>query len=154
MKLSIQAGSTGVSVNIFVQDSDASNGAGLTGLTSSAVSAFYAHPRAQAMEIPLVALSSAAATYSSGGFIEISSANMPGWYRLDIPNGAFASNSRCISVHLEGPEDMAPVPLEIELTAWNNQDPVRGGLTALPNANAAASGGLIINGANTTTVWN
>jgi hypothetical protein len=37
---------------------------------------------------------------------------------------------------------MAPVALEIELTAWDNQDTVRGGLTALPNAAAGATNGL------------
>jgi hypothetical protein len=42
--------------------------------------------------------------------------------------------------------------LEVELTAVDNQDSVRGGMTALPNAAAAASGGLLINGTNTGTV--
>jgi hypothetical protein len=37
---------------------------------------------------------------------------------------------------------MAPVTLEIELTAWDNQDSVRGGMTALPNAAAGATNGL------------
>jgi hypothetical protein len=154
MKLSVQAGSTSVSVNIFIQDSSSTTGAGLTGLAynTASLTAYYAPQRSTAMQIPLVTLAAVTSSYTSGGFKEIDATNMPGWYRLDLPDGALTSG-RFVSVHLKGAANMAPLPLEIELTAWNNQDAIRGGLTALPNANAAASGGLVINGANSTTVW-
>jgi hypothetical protein len=38
------------------------------------------------------------------------------------------------------------IDFEIELTGWDNQDGVRGGMTALPNAAAEAAGGLITRG--------
>jgi len=86
-----------------------------------------------------------------GGFVEIDSTHCPGLYRLDIPDAALASG-RFVTIMLSGAANMAPVLLEIELTGWNNQDAVRGGLTALPNANAAASGGLITAGSSTNQI--
>lgn len=151
MKLSILAGSTSQTINIFIQDSSSSTGAGLTGLVynSASLTAYYGLPKAAAVAITL-ATQTVTGAYSSGGFVEISSANMPGWYRLDIPDAALASG-RYVCLHLKGATNMAPLPIEIELTAWNNQDAVRGGLSALPNAAAAASGGLLISGSNAGT---
>lgn len=150
-KLSIKAGATSITVNLFIQDSSSTTGAGLTGLAFNTASlvAYYALPAAAAVAITL-ATQTVTGGYSSGGFVEISSANMPGWYRFDVPNAAIASG-RFSSIHLKGATNMAPMPLEIELTGWDNSDGVRGGMTALPNAAAAAANGLMINGANSGT---
>jgi hypothetical protein len=147
MKLSIQVASTSQTVNVFVQDSSSTTGAGLTGLAfnSAGLTAYYALPKAAAVAITLATLAAVTTAWSSGGFKEIDATNMPGWYRLDIPDAALASG-RFVSIHLKGATNMAPLPLEIELTGWNNQDAVRGGLTALPNANAEAAGGLYTRG--------
>lgn len=147
MKLSIVAGATSQTVNVFVRDSSSTTGGGLTGLVfnSASLTAYYALPKAAAVAITLATLAAVTSAYSSGGFKEIDSANMPGWYRFDIPDAALASG-RFVSIHLKGAANMAPLPIEIELTAWNNQDAVRGGLTALPNAAAEAAGGLYTRG--------
>lgn len=141
-KLSVVAGATSVTVNLFIQDSTSTTGAGKTGLAynTASLTAYYALPAAAAVAITL-ATQTAAGAYSSGGFVEIDATNMPGWYRFDVPNAAIASG-RFSSIHFKGAANMAPLPLEIELTAWNNQDAVRGGMTAMPNAAAGASGGL------------
>lgn len=142
-KLSIIAGATSQTVNVFIADSSSTTGAGLTGLAfnTASLTAYYALPKAAAVAITLATLAAVTSAYSSGGFKEIDSTNMPGWYRFDVPDAAIASG-RFVSIHLKGATNMAPLPLEIELTAWNNQDAVRGGLTALPNANAGATNGL------------
>lgn len=152
-KLAIQVASTSQTINIFVRDSSSTTGGGLTGLVFNTASlvAYYALPRAAAVQITLATLAAATSAYSSGGFKEIDATNMPGWYRLDLPDAAIASG-RFVSIHLKGAANMAPLPLEIELTGWNNQDAVRGGLTALPNANAAAANGLPILGTNATAI--
>jgi len=152
MKLSIQAGSTSQTVNVFIQDSTSTTGAGLTGLAynSAGLTAYYGLPRAASAAITL-ATQTVTGAFSSGGFVEVDATNMPGIYRFDIPNAAIASGIFS-DIYLKGATNMVPCVLEIALTAWNNQDSVRGGMTALPNANAAASGGLIINGSNTGTV--
>lgn len=120
-KLSILAGATSVTVNLFIADSSSTTGAGLTGLAYNTASlvAYYALPAAAAVAITL-ATQTVTGAFSSGGFVEISSANMPGWYRFDIPNAAIASG-RFSSIHFKGATNMAPLPLEIELTAVNNQ---------------------------------
>ncbi len=147
MKLSIQAGSTSQTVNVFIQDSSSNTGAGLTGLVfnTSGLTAYYGLPKAASVQITLATLAAVTSAWSSGGFKEIDATNMPGWYRFDIPDAALASG-RFVSVHFQGAANMAPLPLEIELTGWNNQDATRGGMTALPNANAEAAGGLYTRG--------
>lgn len=148
MKLSILAGATSQTVNVFIRDSTSTTGAGLTGLVfnSAGLTAYYALSKAAAVQITLATLAAITTAWSSGGFKEVDATNMPGWYRLDIPDAALASG-RFVSIHLKGATNMAPLPLEIELTAWNNQDGVRGGMTALPNAAAEAAGGLYTRGA-------
>lgn len=147
MKLSIQAGSTSQTVNIFIQDSSSVTGAGLAGLVynTASLTAYYALSRAAAVSITLATLAAVTSAYSSGGFKEIDATNMPGWYRFDIPDAALASG-RFVGFLFKGATNMAPLPIEIELTAWNNQDSVRAGLTALPNAAAEAAGGLYTSG--------
>lgn len=143
MKLSIQVASTSQTINVFIQDSSSLTGEGLAGLAynSDSLTAYYALPKAAAAVITLVTLAAITTAWSSGGFKEIDATNMPGWYRLDIPDAALASG-RFVSIQLKGATNMAPLPIEIELTGWNNQDAVHGGMTALPNVAAGASGGL------------
>jgi hypothetical protein len=144
MKLSILAGSTSQSVNVFIQDSSSTTGAGKTGLVYTGITAYYtfAGANATATSITMATLATVTTAYASGGFIEISSANMPGVYRFDLPNAVLAaSKGRSVLVYLTA-TGAAPCPLEIELTGWDNQDGVRAGLTALPNVAAGASGGL------------
>lgn len=152
MKIEVKAGATSVSIMVFIQDSSSSTGAGLTGLVynTSSLVAYYTlmGASATATAISLATLAAINSAYSSGGFKEVHAINMPGWYRLDIPNAALASG-RCVSIMLHGAANMAPCPIEIALVAWDNQDTVRGGLTALPNAAAEASGGLITRGTGT-----
>lgn len=150
MKLSLVAGTTSKSIDIFIQDSSSTTGAGLTGLVfnSGSLTAYYHRPGGSATVITLATLAAITSAWSSGGFKEVDATNMPGMYRLDIPDAVLAASAAWATVMLKGATNMAPVVLEIELTAWNNQDGVRGGMTALPNAAAAASGGLPILGTN------
>ena len=143
MKLSLKAGTTSKMVDIFVQDSSSTTGAGLTGLVynSGSLTAYY-HRENDAAATAITLATMTVGTWATGGFKEISSANMPGLYQLGIPDAALASGSKYVIIMLKGASNMAPVVLEIELTAWDNMDATRGGLSALPNANAAANGGL------------
>ena len=132
-----------MSVGLFIQDSSSTTGAGLTGLVfnSSGLTCYAVVPGSSAAAITLATLAAANSAWATGGFKEIDATNMPGWYRFDIPNTNI-STGRSVCIHFKGVTNMAPLPLEISLTGWNNQDAVRGGLTALPNAAAGANGGL------------
>ncbi len=150
-KESVLAGTTSHSVNIFIQDSSSTIGAGLSGLVfnTSGLAASYSFTgaNATATDITLATLAAVNSAFSSGGFKEINSTKQKGGYRLDIPNAALAAgNGQTVTFELHGATNMAPCWFEIELTAWNNQDGVHGGMTALPNAAAGAASGLAIVG--------
>jgi hypothetical protein len=124
--LSILAGATSQSVNVFIQDTRVGTGAGLTGLVfnTAGLTAYYSFSGAvaTATSITLATLALITTAYSSGGFKEIDATNMPGWYRLDLPNAALATaKGRQVSLHLQGAANMAPCVLKIELTAVDNQ---------------------------------
>lgn len=152
-KLSVLAGATSQSVNVWIQDSSSTTGAGLSGLVfnSSGLIAYYtfAGANASSVQITLATLAAVNSAYSSGGFKEIDATNMKGLYRLDLPNAAIAAaKGRSVTIILGGATNMAPCVLEVELTGWDNQDAVHGGMSALPNAVAGAAGGLLISGSN------
>jgi hypothetical protein len=148
MKLALVKGATSVQVAVFVRDSSVTTGAGLTGLVfnTSNLAAYYWRPGGTATAITLATLANAQAAWSSGGFVAVDATNMPGLYRLDIPNAVLASGVDTCYVMLRGAANMEPVTIEIQLTSANLNDAVRAGLTALPNAAAEAVGGLYTRG--------
>lgn len=156
-KLSIVAGATSQSVNIFIQDGTKTTGVGLTGLVfnTSGLIAYYTFTGSNtaSTSITLATLSTVGSAYSSGGFKEIDATNMAGVYRLDIPNAAIAtSKGRSSVIMLSGAASMAPVLLEIELTGWDNQDAVHGGLSALPNTAVTTNASLLTSGTGTDQI--
>ena len=153
--LSILAGATSQSINVDLYV--LASGAPQTALVynSTGLTAYYSFTGANATAhaITLATLAGVTSAWSSGGFIKLDDTNMPGLYRLDLPDAAIAASKgrECI-VTITGFSGMATRHIKIELTGWDNQDGVRGGMTALPNAAAAASGGLPILGANATLI--
>lgn len=147
MKYQIKKGRTSYVGYVSVDDSSSTIGAKLTGLVfnSGSLTAYYARQGGAATAITL-ATQTATGAYSSGGFVAVDGTNMPGVYRFDIPDAVLASGADNAVIVLKGATNMVPVHLEIELVAYDPQDAVRAGLTALPNANAEAAGGLITRG--------
>ncbi len=150
-KESVLAGTTSHSVNVFIRDNSSTTGAGLAGLAFNTANLIcyytFTGTNATSVAVSLATLAAVNSAWSSGGFKELDATNMKGWYRFDIPNADIAaSKGQTVSLLFSGATNMAPSPLEIELTAWNNQDAVRGGMTALPNAAAEAAGGLYTRG--------
>lgn len=149
MKLSIPAGTTSKRIAIFIQDSSSTTGAGLTGLTNASGSLTCyswidtdgnAGGTAQALQ------AATRGTWTTRGFIEKDATNMPGYYEFGIPDALIAAGVKWANIMFKGATNMAPLALEIEVEAVNNQDSVRYGLTALPNAAAEAAGGLYTRG--------
>lgn len=136
MKLQLKSGTTSQIVNLFILDSMSTTGAGKTGLAfnSASLTAYYAKPGAAAAAITLVTQTPTGA-YSSGGFVEIDATNMPGWYRFDIPN-AVLSSTPSAQIHFKGAAGMVPLPIEIEVVAY---DPLNATNLGLSNLDAAIS---------------
>lgn len=165
MKLKIKEGTTSKLAKIFVQDSSATDGAGLTGLVynSAGLSGYWiAEGDAAVTNISLA--TATVGTYTNGGFKEVDNLKMPGVYEVGIPNAAIDNTSEGSTlVMYRGASNMAPVLLEIELDAIDYQDSVRAGLTAVPTGvdgytpeeamklSLAALAGKV-SGAGTTTV--
>lgn len=169
MKLVIVRGSTSNILRVLLQDSSSTTGAGLTGLTNSSTG----------LNISWIRETEASATtYTSAGstidtittlgtfaapsashcrFKEVDSTNLKGIYEIQLADATFnaTGSNRHMILMVSGATNLAPCTIEIQLTGMDLNDGVHGGMTALPNAAAAAAGGLWILGANaaaTTTL--
>ena len=134
-KLALPKAAVSQTVLIFIQDSTSTTGAGKTGLAfnTAGLTAYYARPRAAAVAITL-ATQTVTGAFASGGFVEIDATNMPGVYRLDIPDAALATGVDSVVILLKGATGMAPLPLEIQLTNVNLNDATSAGLARLDAA--------------------
>ena len=117
MKLKLKEGTTSKLARIFVQDSSATDGSGLTGLAfnSASLTAYWiAEGDATATAITLATMT--AGTWVSGGFDEVDATNLPGVYEIGLPNICIdATSEGSVVVMFKGATNMSPVLLEIEL---------------------------------------
>lgn len=116
MKLQVKKGITSKLLNIFIQDSSVTTGAGLTGLVfnSAGLTAYY-YREGAASAVAITLTTMVLGTWTTGGFIVIDGTNMPGCYQLSIPDLALATGANSVIVMLKGATNMAQLPLEIEL---------------------------------------
>ncbi len=112
----ITSDSTSQSVELYL---------GVTGLTTSTsgLSAYYNRSRTSPVQINLVART-IAQPWISGGFAEVDSVNMPGIYRLDIPNAALVSGASDVTITVRGASVTNGAVLTIKLQSiasdvWN-----------------------------------
>jgi hypothetical protein len=92
--ISIIPNSTSQSIELYL---------GATGLTfnTSGLTAYYIRNRSSPVQISLIS-QTPTGSWASGGFAEISSANAPGLYRLDVPDAAFTSGSDDVTIVVRG----------------------------------------------------
>jgi hypothetical protein len=149
MLLSIPVNTTSKMIEFPIYDSSSSVGSTLAGLVynSTTLTAYYNRDGASGASVAISLGTMTKGTWTSSGFVAVDGTNMPGWYQLGLPNAAIAIGAQYVSVMLKGATNMVPASFILELTATSNQDSVRGGMTALPNAAADAAGGLIISDA-------
>ena len=131
--ITIAPGSTSQSIELYL---------GATGLTASTsgLSAYYNRTRTASVSIPLVARTIAQA-WTAGGFAEVDSTNMPGVYRLDLPDAALAAGADDVTVVVRGASGTNGAVMTIKLSS--------GGLTSAQTASAvwdAATASYTANG--------
>lgn len=114
---SIVKGATSQSILIFVPDSSSTTGAGLTGLVynTSSLVCYYKRGATGSVTSVTLATQTNAGAYSSGGFVAVDGTNMPGVYRLDLPDAVCASGAEYAYVHLKGAANMVPVTVRVDL---------------------------------------
>ena len=119
----IIAGSTNVSLYFYItQDASATSpGEPITGLLFSDIetggSASYVRQGAARVDLTLITLASASAAHADGGFILVDDTNMPGVYRCDYPDAAFATGVDQVigSLVVASAKNAVVAPLEINL---------------------------------------
>ncbi len=118
--ITIAPGSTSQSIELYL---------GATGLTASTsgLSARYNRTRTASVSIPLVARTIAQA-WTSGGFAEVDATNMPGVYRLDVPDAALAAGADDVTIVVRGASGTNGAVMTIKLSS--------GGLTSAQTASA------------------
>jgi len=118
--ITIAPGSTSQSIELYL---------GATGLTASTsgLSARYNRTRTASVSIPLVARTIAQA-WTAGGFAEVDATNMPGVYRLDLPDAALAAGADDVTVVVRGASGTNGAVMTVKLSS--------GGLTEAQTASA------------------
>lgn len=142
MKLLRKLGATSEIWQIFIADSSSTTGAGLTGLTNatSGLTAYY-HRDTDTTATAISLVTMTVGTFTSSGFKEIDSTNMPGWYQLCPPNAALATGAKSCAFHLKGATNMAPLPIEVDLqaqvdvTSWNDTAVASPATAGIPEVN-------------------
>ena len=135
MKKIIKAGATDQTIDIFIQDSASTTGGGKTGLAynTASLTAYYRKGATGSATAITLATQTVGGAYSSGGFVEIDATNMPGLYRLDLPNAAI-DTAGSVSLMLKGASGMAPLPIELQVIAADLDDATALGLSRLDAA--------------------
>jgi hypothetical protein len=118
--ITIAPASTSQSIELYL---------GATGLTfaTSGLAAYYVRNKSAAVAITLVTQTPTGA-WSSGGFAEIDSSLVPGVYRLDVPDAAFAAGASDVTIVVRGASGTNGAVLTVTLSS--------GGLTAAQTADA------------------
>jgi len=118
--ITVAPGSTSQSIELYL---------GATGLTASTsgLTARYNRTRTASVSIPLVARTIAQA-WTSGGFAEVDATNMPGIYRLDLPDAALAAGADDVTVVVRGASGTNGAVMTVKLSS--------GGLTEAQTASA------------------
>ena len=118
--ITIAPGSTSQSIELYL---------GATGLTASTsgLSARYNRTRTASVSIPLVARTIAQA-WTSGGFAEVDATNMPGVYRVDLPDAALAAGADDVTIVVRGASGTNGAVMTVKLSS--------GGLTSAQTASA------------------
>ena len=122
--ITIAPGSTSQSIEVYL---------GVTGLTASTagLSARYNRSRTASVSIPLVARTIAQA-WTSGGFAEVDATNMPGVYRLDLPDAALAAGADDATIVVRGASGTNGAVMTVKLSS--------GGLTEAQTTGAVWNG--------------
>jgi hypothetical protein len=116
----IMVGSVDVTLSFRIPDATSPSGAGLTGLVfnTSGLTAYYFRERSAGVQITL-ATQTVTGAHSDGGFVEISALNLPGHYRLDLPDAAVAAGASFVVVELKGAANMVPISTLVPLVGYD-----------------------------------
>lgn len=132
-----------VDYQAMVRVVDASDGTPETGVAFNTAGVDLWYRRQGGLRVAITEVTQTVdGAHSDGGFVHVSD----GHCRLDLPDAAIATGADFVDIGGTF-TDMVVIGGRIRLTDIDLDDAVRGGLTALPNADADAAGGLPISDA-------
>jgi hypothetical protein len=133
----LKKGSTDKSVYLRIIDS--TDGTPETGVVfnTSGIDLWYRREGAAKTSITEATLAALTTAHTDGGFLHVGD----GVYRLDMPDAAWATGANQVVI-CGTVTGMIVKDVVVQLVDVDFNDSVRGGMTALPNAAAAATGGL------------
>ena len=133
----LKKGSTDKSVYLRIIDS--TDGTPKTGVVfnTSGIDLWYRREGAAKTSITEATLAALTTAHTDGGFLHVGD----GVYRLDMPDAAWATGANQVVI-CGTVTGMIVKDVVVQLVDVDFNDSVRGGMTALPNAAAAATGGL------------
>lgn len=113
----VKKGATSQSIYFDALDSTSSTGGRKTGLVfnTASLTAYYVRNQNTAVSITLATLAAANTAWSSGGFKEVDATNMPGIYRLDVPDAAFATGADSVAIVIKGATGMVQASCDVQL---------------------------------------
>lgn len=161
-KVQFKNGQTSVILRVFLQDTSSTTGAGKTGLTSASAGLIIStiadneatattYTQAGSTIETITTLGTfAAPTATKCRFKEIDATNFPGAYEIQIADARWAvSSAKSLLVSILGATGIPPTFAEVQLSAVDPNDAVRGGMTALPNVASGSAGAIITSGTGT-----
>lgn len=115
--LTKDAGSQNQTVDVFIQASSSTVGAGLTGLAynTASLTCYYRRGATGTPTALTLATQTAGGAHSDGGFVELDATNMPGMYRLDLSDAIVAAGVDEVTLFLHGAANMAPTIVRVKL---------------------------------------
>lgn len=118
MSESLYAGLTSQTIDVFLGDSSSTTGGGLAGLAyNSAGLTCYSRKGATGSATAItLATQTVGGAWSSGGFVQIDSTNMPGVYRFDVPNAVIDAEGYA-TVYFRGATNLVPTAIRIDCRA-------------------------------------
>lgn len=143
----ILAGAADQTIDVFIQDSSSTAGAGLSGLAynTSGLKCYYRKGATGSATALTLATQTVGGAHSDGGFVEIDATNMKGVYRLDLSDTIVAA-AGMVTLYLYGATNMAPVAAEIlvqpatgkkvDVVSWNTAAVSVPTNAGVPNVNA------------------
>lgn len=142
----VKAGSADVRAPLFFRDR--TTGDGRTGLAYNTAGwiAKYRRPGADSVNIPLVSQTTTGA-HTDGGFVAVDDTGMPGECSVDLPDAAVAPGVPYVVVMIGGASNSTRARCIVHLVAYDPQDTVRLGLTALPNVAQGNDGQIALGNA-------
>lgn len=134
-KRTFLAGATSQTMDVFLQDSSSTIGAGLSGLVfnTANLKAYYRKGATGTLTAVTLATQTVGGAWSSGGFVEIDATNAKGLYRFDIPDTILASTPAAV-IHFYGATNLAQNFSELEIVAYDPFNATSLGLSRLDAA--------------------